>query len=193
MLNSELRRVGSWVLGLVEDPGVKVLGVAGIDPQSGDSAALAADLARGLAMHLPRVMLVDASAEPQHLDICLPPATRSLGDFLSGRASLSEIIARDPDTGLHWIAGAKGGAGARMEGVLQALSAAYDLVVVHAGAYRRAEPRALLACNAAAITAPMLQALEAREVMQGLRQAGIAHTEFAASSGAGAGRAGRAA
>ena len=185
VLNSELRRITAWVLGLIDTQGLPVLGISGIDAQSGDAAALATDLARVMAGQLPRVLLLDASPMPQHLEICMPPAARTLGDFLGGRASLSEVIARDSESGLHWIAGTKGGAGARIEGILQALSAGYDMLIVHTGAYKMAESRALMGCQAIAIAAPMIQALAAREVMEGLHQAGIAHTEFAASSGTG--------
>ena len=95
------------------------------------------------------------------------------------------MISRDEDSGLHWVEGSTANAGSRLTTMLQALSAAYDIVVLHLGAYTTASPGALMACQAAAVTAPMLDAIEARKVMDGLRQAGIAHTEFVASSGAG--------
>ena len=187
VMASEVRRAGLWADDLMQRPGVRLFGVIGIHPASADSAALSLEMARKFAGELPRVVLVDVSPQPQMLSRLLPMPSGggTLADFTSGRASLSEVISRDEDSGLHWVEGSTANAGSRLTTMLQALSAAYDIVVLHLGAYTTASPGALMACQAAAVTAPMLDAIEARKVMDGLRQAGIAHTEFVASSGAG--------
>ena len=187
VMASEVRRAGLWADELMQRPGVRLFGVIGIHPASADSAALSLEMARKFAGELPRVVLVDVSPQPQMLSRLLPMPSGggTLADFTSGRASLSEVISRDEDSGLHWVEGSTANAGSRLTTMLQALSAAYDIVVLHLGAYTTASPGALMACQAAAVTAPMLDAIEARKVMDGLRQAGIAHTEFVASSGAG--------
>jgi uncharacterized protein involved in exopolysaccharide biosynthesis len=189
VMASEVRRAVIWVEELMQRPGHRLFGVLGIHPASADSAALSVEMARRLAGQLPRVVLVDVSSQPQMLARLLPPSgSGTLADFTAGRASLSDVISREGDSGLHWIAGSTAGAGPRLATMLQALSAAYDVVVLHLGAYTSAAPGALMACEAAAVTAPMLDAIEARSVMDGLRQAGITHTEFVASSGSGAQR-----
>ena len=187
VMTSEVRRAGLWADELMQRPGIRIFGILGIHPASADSAALSVEMARKFAGEFPRVVLVDVSPQPQMLSRLLPVASGggTLADFTSGRASLSDVISREEESGLHWVEGSTANAGPRLSTMLQALSAAYDVVVLHLGAYTTAAPGALMACQAAAVTAPMLDAIEARKVMDGLRQAGIGHTEFVASSGAG--------
>jgi uncharacterized protein involved in exopolysaccharide biosynthesis len=187
VMASEVRRAGLWADELMQRPGIRIFGILGIHPASADSAALSVELARKFAGELPRVVLVDVSPQPHMVSRLLPVSAdgATLADFTSGRASLSEVISREEQSGLHWVEGSTANAGPRLNTMLQALSAAYDVVVLHLGAYATAAPGALMACQAAAVTAPMLDAIEARKVMDGLRLAGISQTEFVASSGAG--------
>lgn len=187
VMTSEVRRAGAWVEELMQRPGIRILGICGIHAASADSAALAVELARKLAGELPRVVLVDVSLQPHALTrhLPVPAGAGTLADFTSGRASLSDVISREEQSGLHWVEGSTASAGPRLATMMQALSAAYDVVVLHLGDYTQCPPRALMACEAVAVTAPMMDAMEARQVMDGLRQAGVAHTEFVASSGSG--------
>ncbi|MDP4823453.1 MAG: hypothetical protein NWR47_05840, partial [Aestuariivirgaceae bacterium] len=167
VMASEVRRVGVWVDELIQRPGIRILGIIGIHPASADSAALAVEMARKLAGAMPRVVMVDVSTQPQMVTRLLPVSSGggTLADFTSGRASLSDVISREDESGLHWVEGSTANAGPRLSSMLQALSAAYDVVVLHLGAYTLAAPGALMACQAVAVTAPMMDAIEARKVM----------------------------
>ena len=180
-VSAAARNMAHWVEAIHSDLNAKRIGIASLGGGPADACVAALAVARHLAISGKRVVLVDLARTESFLgDLCGVPAGPGVADLAGGSADFTKVISRDTRSPLHVLRfGQDRSPGAavlileRIEGVLVALSQAYDIVMVNLGEAGEDTPVYLHKCQGALLMSPAARLDEATSAVQTLLDTGL--------------------
>lgn len=182
------KQISSWVTSSRQSLAVKRIATLSLENTYFDTCAIIAAVARLQSQQSATVCVVDVWPGPSPLDAIFGTSTAGpgLAELLSGVATFTSIIARDALTGAHYLrAGLDRDAaqtylgGERMDMVLEALEAAYDIVLLHAGCGSGFPAALARKCQGALLLSQGSRQGETVRLVQELRHAGLRAVQYA--------------
>jgi uncharacterized protein involved in exopolysaccharide biosynthesis/Mrp family chromosome partitioning ATPase len=175
------RQISSWAMSGRQTLAIKRIATLSLDEAHFDTCAITAALARLQSQQGATVVAVNVWPGPSPLDAIFGSSPGpGLAELLSGAAAFTDIIARDALTGAHYLrAGLDREAaqaylgGERMDMVLEALEAAYDLVLLHAGCGPGFPAALARKCQGALVLSTGPRPAETGRLLNDLRQSGL--------------------
>ncbi len=158
------------------------LAIAALGSSHGEAAAAAVAVARLLASRGKRVIVVDVSAANTGFADAMGSAPGpGLTDLIVGAADFTRVIVRDQHSAAHVLrygqirnAQAATMLGDRFKPVMQALTQAYDTVIVHCGEAVASTPLLVRSCGAAILLAPAHRSPDVAMAIATLKDTGYA-------------------
>ena len=184
---AESAKLADWAAECQRDLGARRIGFATMGGGAGDSGLAAVSVGRSLATGGKRIVIVDAAHKTSAVDaLCGVTAGPGLVDLLSGAADFTKVFGRDNRSTAHVLRygsdrseAAFAMVLARIDQVITALSALYELVIIDCGDARDSGVELLCRCEATVLLAPVFHLAEAAEAAQALDAHGLKTARYA--------------
>jgi succinoglycan biosynthesis transport protein ExoP len=185
-VGNAVRQMSQWLQAVRRDLDVKCMGLTTLGGGPADSPLASLALARMIAIAGKRVIVVDIARSASLLGGLAGVAHGpGLSDLVSGSADFTKVISRDTGSPVHVLRfGMDHSPRAmalileRIGSVLDALSRAYDFVLVNLGEASEDTPIFLHKCQGALLLAPPSRVNEVTQALQTLLDTGLLATQY---------------
>jgi Mrp family chromosome partitioning ATPase len=183
---SGLVQVASWLASVRQTLGISSLAVGTVSDGLYESSTAAMALARSLARHSQRVIVVDAARDGRQLDPVagLSPGA-GLAEILMGNSKFAEVITSDGASSVHILRAGYGIDSAaaffstnRMDAILRSLEQNYDVLILSLGHIDRQAQGLGRFTQAGLILADPARADEVGAIAADWRHAGLRAVQF---------------
>jgi succinoglycan biosynthesis transport protein ExoP len=185
-VGNAVRQMSQWLQAVRRDLDVKCMGLTTLGGGPADSPLASLALARMIAIAGKRVIVVDIARSASLLGGLAGVAHGpGLSDLVSGSADFTKVISRDTGSPVHVLRfGMDHSPRAmalileRIGSVLDALSRAYDFVLVNLGEASEDTPIFLHKCQGALLLAPPSRVNEVTQALQTLLDTGLLAAQY---------------
>ncbi len=181
------QKVAEWALRLQRTTGLRRFAIASLGGGFTDSSMVSVVLARAVASHGARVIVVDLAPDGSGVEALfgLSPGP-GFTDLLAGTTDFTKVVARDPLSNVHLLRFGVERTEAtvsrmeqRIDAVLGTLGSIYDVILLHAGEESKKTPELIGKCQAALLLASGLRQTDVASTAKTLRESGLVDVQFA--------------